>query len=1016
MLKHYLNKHLILLFVMLIGLSSAAIAQKISGQILDANATPIIGASVVEAGTTNGVITDFEGAFSLELTNKDAKIKVSFIGYESQEITVGNQSFIKVTLTEDVTELEELVVIGYGTQKKQNITGAIASIDSKAIEGRPVADVQSALQGQVAGVQISTGGTGPGAESSVRIRGTASITGGSDPLYVVDGFIMANGGAFTTINPSDIESINVLKDASAAAIYGARAANGVVIITTKRGKGGATRFNVNTFIGTQAPTQTLDLLNAEEYRTMYNMARDNAGKPRIANLADESQPLENNTDWQKETLQRAPMKNFEFSAAGGSENAHFYTSVRHYDEAGMINNTGFDRTSIRFNGDARTGRFKMGASLYFSNANYDEEFNTGDKGMMFHAISNSPAIAVRDENNVGGFNGPKAADGYVQKLNPVAATELVSNRRVNNRFVGNVYGEFEILEGLVYKMNGGADYSGTHRKMFAPYFDLGNGIAAVGLPNGAELQESRGEFASWLFENTLNYKTSFGKHSLGLLAGHSAMHSQYGSQHITVVGGQLSQDFPQINGSANVNGIPQGFLVQERTLSYIGRAIYDYDEKYLATFNFRRDGSSKFSKENFFDNFYSGSVGWLLSKEDFFKNDVVNYLKIRASYGFLGNDKIDANATRFIMNLNSRYPFGGSMDVGVAPGDQLANQNLVWEKQQQMNIGADFALLKNKLTGTIDYFVKNSNDLLISYNLPRSTGGANMFLNAGEVQNKGVELSLNYTNKVGELNYNFGVNGTYLTNEVTALVDGVSAINRGRNAIFGDMNRIEPGNSLFAFYGLETDGIYKSQDEITNGPTPLQGTKPGDFRFKDISGPEGVPDGKIDGDDRTFIGDGNQDFVYGFNLGLNYKRFDFSMQWQGVQGNDVYSTLKFYSQGYFNDFNMTKDVLNAWTPQNPNSDQPRAIPHDQFKERNSVSSYWIQDGSYLRLKNLQVGYSFNMENVAFLNSLRVYAAGQNLLTFTKYQGYDPEVAFSGIEGTRIYPTGRSLIVGVQVGF
>ncbi len=1015
MLKHYLNKHLILLFVMLIGLSSAAIAQKIKGQILDANATPIIGASVVEAGTTNGVITDFEGAFSLELSKKDAKIKVSFIGYESQEITVGNQSFIKVTLTEDVTELEELVVIGYGTQKKQNVTGAIASIDSKAIEGRPVADVQSALQGQVAGVQINTGSNGPGSESSVRIRGTASITGGSTPLYVVDGLIMANGGAFSTINPSDIASINVLKDASAAAIYGARAANGVVIITTKRGEGGETRFNLNTYIGTQSPTQTLDLLDANEYRTMYNMANDNAGLERIKNLADESQVLPHNTDWQKEVIQAAPMKNLEFSVSGGTKDAHFYTSVRHYDEAGMINNTGFDRTSIRFNGDARKGRFKMGASLYYSNSNYQEEFGYGNQGMLYHAISNSPAIAVRNENNVGGFNGPQVDDGYLQKMNPVAMLELVEQKRVTNRFVGNLYGEFEILEGLVYKMNGGADYSGNHRKMFAPYFDLGNGIAPVGLPNGAQLDEQRGDFGSWLFENTLNYKASLGKHNLGLLVGHSLMHTQYGAQSITVVGGQLSPSFPEINASPNVNGIPQGYSVEERTASYIGRAIYDYDNKYLATFNFRRDGSSKFTKENFFGNFYSGSVGWLISSEEFFSKKVVSFLKLRASYGFLGNDQIDANATRSILNLNPRYPFGGSMNIGVAPGSQLANPGLVWEKQEQLNIGADFGFLENKLTGTIDYFIKNSNDLLLQYNLPKSTGGESVFLNAAEVENRGVEVSLNYTSKIGEVNYSIGANGTVLKNEVVSLVEGVPAINRGGNHIFANMNRIEPGSSLFALYGLQADGIYKSQDEIDAGPEPLAGTAPGDIRFVDVSGPDGIPDGKITEDDRTFIGDGNQDFVYGFNFSLDYKGFDFSMQWQGVQGNDVYSTLKFYSEGYFNNFNMSKNVLNAWTPQNPNSDQPRAIPHDQT-QRNAVSSYWVQDGSYLRLKNLQVGYNFNVDNLKFLQSLRVYAAGQNLLTFTDYEGYDPEVAFSGVEGTGVYPTGRSVIVGLQVGF
>ncbi|WP_345371746.1 TonB-dependent receptor [Algivirga pacifica] len=1002
--------------MLLLAFSGHVMGQTVTGKVIDPSGIPLVGANVVEQGTTYGAVTDFDGNFSLELSSSDVVLQISYIGYETKLIPYTGQKELKVVLPNAMALLDDIVVIGYGTQKKKDVTGAMKTIKAEGIEGQPVSNMASAMQGQVAGLQVTSSSGQPGAGHNVRIRGTSSITGGSNPLYVIDNVIVTNGSALATLNTSDIESINVLKDASAPAIYGARAANGVIIITTKRGKAGKTAVNFHTYAGVQTPSKKLDMLDAQGYQTVWNAAQDNAELERFANL--DGTTLTESTDWQSALLNDARIQNYELSTTSGTENTNISSSVNHYQEDGMILNTGFTRTSVRLNADTHFNNLKLGNSFYYSHSNFRDQNVVNGRGMLNWALSQSPAVAIRNENNVGGFNGPQPGDGALNKVNPIAAQELIENTRRINRFLGNVYAQYEFFDGFSYKLSLGADMAGTFNRYFAPEFDLGNGQTPLSIQNGKQVTERRTDQSSILLENMLNFKRMIGKHDVAVLLGHSAIANETSYQHTSVVGENISEAFPVINASESVSDL-QGGRSQRRMLSYFGRASYGYDGKYLAMFNYRRDGSSAFTAENAFEDFMSASLGWVISEESFLEDGFFDLLKLRGSYGYLGNDQINASATQSVVNLNSKTIFNGNVLVnGVSPGSQVANRDLVWEKQEQLNLGLDMAILRNRLSLTVDYFVKNSKDLLLRFNLPKATGVGAVYLNAGQVQNKGWEFDLSYGDKKGDFSYNISANATLLNNEVKELAYGLEAIERYGNSYFVPRNRIEVGNSLFALYGYQADGIYKSEEELNDGPTPLPGTAVGDIKYKDISGPEGVPDGMITNDDRTFIGDGNQDIIYGFSMSAKYKGFDCSLQLQGVYGNEVFNETKFYTQGYYNTYNMTTDVLDAWSETNPNSDTPRAIPSN-LSNNDEVSSYWVEDASYLRLRNVQLGYTIPAKAVGVigLSSCRLYTSAQNLFTITDFSGYDPESAtFSGVQGAQLYPTPKTFVLGAQIGF
>ncbi len=1007
-------------FLSLVG-SLALRAQSVSGTVFDVDGLPLTGATIQEVGTTNGTLTDIDGNFTLNVTTASPVIRVSYLGYLSQDIPLAGRDRLTLTLTEDRQTLDEVVVIGYGTQTKNNVSGALSTIGSEGIEGRPVASFQSALQGQIAGLQITSNSGAPGGASNVTIRGTGSITGGSSPLYVVDGVIIQTGSGiagdpFATINPSDIASVTVLKDASAAAIYGARAANGVIIITTKRGKIGKPRISFNTYAGTQQVTNTLDLLNAEQYRTVRNTVAENSGEAPITNLQPGT-ALAADTDWQDAIYQSGVIQNYELNASGGSENFSYYASVGHYDEEGVIVGTGLQRTNLRINTDTRLGRFKFGNSLTVSRTQTELEYTGLGNSILAWTLLSPPTVPIFNPDNLGGFQGATNDDGDPRILNPLAAQTLVERGGTSNRILGNVFAEYELIDGLNFRVNAGADQSSFRNRTFAPFFDLGTGEAVVTLEEGAQVAENLGENISLLLETTLNFQRNFNGHSLDLLGGYTVQNTEVSGINLRTVGQNISPGLPVISGSAIMPSPAGGFEQGVRTVSYIGRLMYDYQDRYLATFNFRRDGSSIFTAENYFDNFYSGSVGWVVSNEAFLADGPFSTLKLRGSYGFLGNDQINASATLALLNSNARYILGAEQGIApsLAPGGLVANPNLVWEKQRQLNIGADLGFLDDRLAFSFDYFVKTSDDLLLSFPLPSATGFDNIFLNAAEVENRGVEMSVQYGGRVGEMRYNFNANLTLLDNEVIGLTEGLESIDRNGTNNFTARNRIQPGQSLFAFYGYQTDGIYQSQAEIDGGPTPLGGTAPGDLRFVDVNN-----DGAITEDDRTFIGDANQDVQYGFGLQVGYKGIDFSLQFQGVSGNQVWNDTKYLTQSYFRVSNLSTEVLDAWSPTNPSNTQPRAVSPN-IANNDIGSDFFVEDGAYLRLKNLQLGYTLSdnvVGGLAALSSARVYLAAQNLLTFTNYSGYDPEVGSSGGFGFDDvgYPQSRRVTLGIQLGF
>ncbi|MGB5818450.1 MAG: TonB-dependent receptor [Saonia sp.] len=1036
MMKILFKKETIIFCILFCGMSMVIYSQQIIGTITDSGGIPLAGASIIEKGTSNGVQADFDGNYTITVTNADATLQFSYVGFSTVEEIINGRSTINVTLQEDVSKLDEVVIIGYGTQRRENVSAAIATVNSDALEGRPVADFQSALQGQVSGLQITSNSGRPGAGNNIQIRGAGTITGNSSPLYVIDGAIVESGvgggDPFATINPSDIASINVLKDASAAAIYGARAANGVIIITTKKGTSGKTNINFNTFTGFQSVTNTLDLLNSQQYQEVYNTARDNAGQTRIPNL--DGTTITTNTDWQDAILQTGIIQSYELSASGGGEKTRYYTSIAHYNEEGIILSTGLERTTVRFNSTTELGKFTFGNSVTYSRSIFDREYEGNNFNVLNWAIRNSPTVEIFNPESVGGFGGPTEDDGNDRVLNPVAAQSLIESENTVNRLLGNVYGSYELFDGLEAKISLSADLINFKNRQFAPFFQQipGAGVGSVvTLDNGAFVDENRGDNNSFIIESTLNYRKDFGRHTVDALIGYTTQERTSSNISARNTGGSISVGFPVLDASVDDNGgAARGRITEIRTISYIGRMIYDYDNRYLATFNFRRDGSSIFSAGNYFDNFYSGSVGWVISNEAFLRDSkAITNLKLRASYGFLGNDRINANAARSTLQPNIRYILGinGEEVLGTARDRRVGNSALEWEKQEQLNIGLDASFLNNKITLTADYFVKTSDDLLLDFELPETTGFNNIIINSGEVENKGLELAVGYRDQFGDFSFGISANATFLANEVTRLTEGLDFIGRNTSNLYGNQarNRIEVGRPISSFFGYRVAGIYQSQDEIDNGPTPIGAAQPGDLRFADVSGPDGVPDGIINEEDQTFIGDATQDLQYGFSINMGYKGFDLSAQFQGVSGNDIWSDTKFNTNTYYLSGNQSTAVLNAWTPENPSNTIPRATTDGTFFAQ--PSSFYVEDGSYLRLKNLQIGYTFQSDVLnrigVGLSNARIYFAGQNVFTITDYSGYDPEIGITNSnDGNALgfdnvsYPQARTLTMGLQLGF
>lgn len=1005
---------LLLAFLSMLSMQTLS-AQNITGTVVDESGIGIPGVNILVKGTSTGAVSDFDGNFSISAKSGDVLV-ASYIGYATQEVNVGSATTIKITLKQDLESLDEVVIVGYGTQKKSDLTGAVGTVSGKDIDNFTFTDASQALQGRVAGVSVQSTGGAPGSGANIVIRGASTFTD-IGPLFVIDGMIT---GSMSSVNPSDIESVSVLKDASALAIYGSRAANGVVIITTKKGTRGKINIELDASYGVQNVINTIDWANARQYADIVNRARDNDGQPRFP--ANDTQFDPNYTsDLYGESTRSAAIQNVNFRLSGGGENTLFSLSFNDYDEEGVIKFSDFKRTTVRANGSFTKGRFKLESTIGLTrtvnnpNPYFNKERNLIPTIRLFNDAGEWSADdrADRGITNIalGAFYGP----GTI--TNELGFAALEDRTITNNRILGNVAGTFEIIDGLTAKVNLGLESFSNNNFRFSPneqvIFDGSNRAFS-------ELSETNTNFLSTLVETTLNYNKTFDKHTIDLIAGATEQINNtrnLGANAINFPNNEVrvaSAGEVQSVGSADNTSVIQ---------SYFGRLNYTFDDRYVITATLRRDGSSLFRDGLRWGSFPSGAIAWNLSNEQFMENfDALTNIKIRAGYGEIGSNNVPIYSTDPVLNLFSDYVFNNTRVNGYAI-TRSVNPFITWETTKTTNVGLEFNALSNKLNVTMDYYIKETEDILVATPFSFITGTGNAVpANNGSIENKGFEFLANYRDQIGDLRFGATLNFSTLKNEVTSIGDG-AAIRQGSftsNTI--NSTRTDVGQPIGSFYGYVTDGIYQTDAEATAANDQPGNPRAGDLKFKDVDG-----DGDIDEDDQVFLGSGIPTFEYGINLTAEYKNFDLSLFFNGVSGNKLLNGTKY--RGYF-DFNGNyfADALNAWTPSNTSTNIPRNTQADPGFNRR-MSDFYLENGGFFRLRNAQIGYSIpdNILEKIKLEKVRFYLTAINLFTITDYTGYYPEVGRNGrgangrsILNTGVdegsYPTPRTFQLGVQVSF
>ncbi len=1002
-MKKKLFKKLLFLAVFVLGISMHS--QNITGTISDSSG-PLPGANVIVKGTSNGAGADFDGKYSLTNVDANAILVFSYVGYETLEIAVDGKTVINAVLVEDTSALSEVVVVGYGKTSRRLVTGAISSVKSEDINRTPVTSADQALQGQAPGVTVINGGS-PGTAPQVQIRGLGTF-GNSQPLYVIDGIV---SGGINEINPNDIETMDVLKDASTAAIYGSRASNGVVIITTKKGRSGKTKVTLDSYLSSQSVPKTLDLLDTNQFR---QFASETYGLPNRYTTDEASTRL--NTDWQDEVFQTAFVHNTNLGVSGGSDTAVFNISAGFIDQEGIIINTGFNRSSLRANSEFKIGdKFKIGETLAIADSEMKNEEQNGDRTLLEHMIKSLPYTPVFNANNPGGFGGTDTTlDNGSDAENPVRLQTISSNVTDITKILGSLYASYEIINGLDYKFQYGFERTSLSTNIHRPSFDEG-----INERTAAELDQRANTFNSDTYTNSLTYSTVFNEvHNLDLLAVAEKFETTARNNR-SQASNPLTDAVPVIQG----NGQITNQLFEYGLISYIGRVNYNYDGKYLLSASIRRDGSSRFGKNNRWGTFPAVSLGWILSEENFLKDsNTISNLKLRGSWGKTGND--GSADYVFESGLISTYGYVGlNNNVGVSNFGS-ANPDLKWEEATMTNIGFDLGLLNNALTLSFEYYNNDIDDVIVP--IPNVTsdglGAAFTQRNGASTNTKGFEFNIGYNHRGEDFNWSANLNLGTSKNKATKLSDDLSFI---ESSVFEgeNLSRITEGESLFYFYGLQTDGLFQEGDDTSAQPNAAAG----DIRFVDQNS-----DGVIDSNDNVKIGNPFPEFTYGLNLTANYKNFDATLFFSGVSGNDIYNTNLYDLEGMTRLFNAGTAVLNRWTPTNTNTTVPRfTADHSDNVNR---SDRFIEDGSYAKLRNLTIGYSLPQSALASLangafTKFRVYATGQNLFTITNYSGYDPEIggsstvtpgqqsAAAGVGIDRgVYPQPRSFIFGVQLAF
>ena len=1023
----------LMVFIQLIALTSLQAAPRLdrplTGTVKAENGDGLPGVSIAIKGLSRGTTTDATGRFSLQVPDNGAVLVFSYIGYRSQEISVGSQSTLNLVLTAEDRSLEEVVVVGYGTQRRSSLTGAVSTVTPKELTALPVPNVASALQGRVPGVSVVNNG-GPGSSPIVQIRGIGSINYASGPLYVIDG---VPTGDLNSFNTNDIESLEVLKDASSAAIYGSRASNGVILITTKKGaRDSKVRITVDSYVGTQSASNKIDVLNRDQYVQYAKALTTNAGIPTPGRLTNLDTPIyagatqtfgQTETNWQNEIFRNAPILQHQLSLSGGNSTSRFFASGSYFKQDGIMRGTDFARGSLRLNSDHQIAKFlSIGQTLTAAYSNQRGE-PTADRSQLMHAIRMMPYWPTMDPTKVGGFSAPTALDGSDPE-NPLRALSIDLNRTKFLKAFATVYADVSFTSYLKYRFNYGVDLGFSNGSTFLPIYNDG-----YGQRSSSTVSRSSNTNISQVFTNQLSFDKTIGKHAISVLAVAEKQVVQFTG--LNGSGTRPNNDLDVIQGVSN----PAVTSTRSETdlISYVGRVNYDYAGKYLFSASIRRDGSSLFAPGNKWGNFPSASVGWRINQEGFMKSVTnLSELKLRASYGRTGFNGINNYAWQSLVQADATaYPFGSANGLG-SYFNSLGNTDLKWETTDMVNLGVDVGLFNNKLTFTAEVYNRFTDGLILAVPIPNSIGYTNApVANIGSMKNWGYEFQAGYNYSRGDFRGNVSANVGVTRNRVLSLATPTASIYAGQNPDYGgfDITKTEVGQPIQSFYGWQVDGIFQSQAEINaanasdgNDKTLYQDkAAPGDIRFKDING-----DGKIDANDRTYLGSYLPKFNYGANFTANYRNFDFTLYLQGVQGNKIYNGTKVVTQGMLRLFNAGADVMQAWTPTNTNTNVPRAVSGDP-NNNSRTSDRFIEDGSYMRVKNVTIGYAIPVKTLGSLTNgvmskVRVYVSTQNLLTFTKYTGYDPEIGSrngtllrSGIDYAN-YPQPRTFLAGLQVTF
>lgn len=1039
-----------------ISLNGGTVADpvKVSGYIVDEDGQPLPGVTIKVKNEKGLAVSGQDGKFDIMVKSSSSSLICSYIGYTTQEVTVNNQQVLKITLRQNVKSLNDVVVVGYGVNTQRQVSGSIASVKGKDLKDQPVTSFDQAIAGKIAGVRVLQSSGSPGAALSIRVRGLNSISAGNDPLYVIDGVPLSNDiktatGSVTTsvpdnpinvlssLNIDDIETINILKDASAAAIYGSRASNGVVLITTKHGAAGKTLIKYDSYYGRQSVAKKIELLDAYQYAQMAQDARNNAyldAKPTGSvndpnsirpsagqippNLLPylQGQPGLTNTDWQDQIFRTAPIQSHTLSVSGGNSNTNYYISGNFVDQKGVVIGSSYNRYSTRFNLESRAEKLHFGLNFNPTvtiNNLINSEGPYFDEGIIGLAQTLPPIYPVYNADGSYNFSGNVQGYGLSSILNPVALANEIKDKLQQISLLGNAFAEYEFIKGLKYKISFGADINAFHRDYYRPTdLEISN---TKGPSIGTGISRAE-QFIDWLVENTLNFNRSFGNHHIDLLAGFSGQKDNDTYNYLS------SSNFPNdLVQTLNAGQISSGgsSLQQWSLVSYFGRAQYNYQNKYFATASIRADGSSRFGPNHKYGYFPSVSAGWLLSEEHFLKNNpVISTLKLKASYGLTGNFQIPNYGSYGLINYNNYVLGNNVISSGVIP-KTASNNDLTWEKTAMLNTGFELGLFHDQLFLEGEYYDSNTSNLLLNVNVPQITGFNTQLQNIGKVNNRGVEATLSSKIIRGKFQWESSFNIAANKNRVKALGpagDPIIAVGGTANTYF--ITQI--GSRVGSYYLMKVDGVFKNQAEIDSYPH-LANAKPGDFRFVDVSG-----NGKIDlSEDRAMVGSYLPSYTFGFSNSFAYRGIDLSVALQGVQGNQILNLNRRYLFNVDGNMNQMVGVLDRWkSPSDPGNGLVNRANRSPTGSNGTTSTWHVEDASYVRIRNIALGYQFPVKLIqkVGLSKLRVYCSLQNPFTFTKFTGYNPEVsnrpdnALSSGEDYGTYPLSKTATLGLSVTF